>query len=941
MHPSRSIRIFLSSTFRDFGEERDLLVKRVFPALRAKFKERFVELVDVDLRWGITPQEAERGEVLPICLSEIDRARPYFIGMLGERYGWIPPKNGFDDALIRRHSWLQSYQGDKSVTELEILHGVLNNPLMKGRCLFYFRAPSFARLKGGDYLPASADDKQRQQSLKKRIRDSAFPVVTYKDPLALAKHLEKAIGQLIDMDYPASLVPDAFERNNLVHESFASLRQRHFVSGEGYLKKLEQLLNKGIQSIVIEGPSGSGKSTLISNFCVFMLTHASHIQVHAHHLEASDDAKDPLAMVKRMCEFIKRQTGSDLAISANPETVMEDLPAWLEIASAWSLIKRQKFVFVIDALDRLSELKELRWWPVDLPPNIYLVVSCNTGPMLEVLKEKLSGVSGKKLPSHSILMRPLNKVQSVNLLTTYLARFNKKLTKSMHTLVMAHPLASNPLFICTLAEELRLFGKHEALHHKLTHYLQSQTVAQLFEKVLERVEQDCGRLRVKTALSAIWGSRSGLKEKEILSFANLKSATWAPIRHAMDDALPETGGKITFSNDALRTAVQSRYNLAGSSKLRLHRALAQFFHGLDDDLRRALEEPWQWREAGASQVLKKVLMEPSIFLHLWQCRPHELLGYWKLHWERDKLKKDYEKTFEAWMLSASPKIRLPLKLALASALWEHGVYNLFGAQLQQQACRQSVKRFGAKSPEAGSQFMECAHYLRQMANPASIKYAQKAVAIFEQKGNSFELVRAYAALGAVTAANGNGWQAREIYEQALLKLEDLPDGVQKHQSRYAVLINWFNVTYSWEALPVFEELVSTLERVFGREDRRTLAAVDILIECLMGSERWSEASNLAMSLYLRCYRTFGEDHLQTGYAAGKYGKACLKLDELEEAQWGLEKASNILESNWPRSHPSAGVFLEPLAETYQRMGLPTKAQETRAKWQHSMMFRYQ
>ena len=73
MHPSRSIRIFLSSTFRDFGEERDLLVKCVFPALRAKFKERFVELVDVDLRWGITPQEAERGEVLPICLSEIDR----------------------------------------------------------------------------------------------------------------------------------------------------------------------------------------------------------------------------------------------------------------------------------------------------------------------------------------------------------------------------------------------------------------------------------------------------------------------------------------------------------------------------------------------------------------------------------------------------------------------------------------------------------------------------------------------------------------------------------------------------------------------------------------------------------------------------------------------------------------------------------------------------
>jgi hypothetical protein len=58
---SRSVRIFLSSTFRDFGEERDLLVRKVFPALRARLKDRFVELVDVDLRWGITvAREAHR-----------------------------------------------------------------------------------------------------------------------------------------------------------------------------------------------------------------------------------------------------------------------------------------------------------------------------------------------------------------------------------------------------------------------------------------------------------------------------------------------------------------------------------------------------------------------------------------------------------------------------------------------------------------------------------------------------------------------------------------------------------------------------------------------------------------------------------------------------------------------------------------------------------------
>ena len=46
--PPRVARIFISSTFRDFGEERDLLVRKIFPALRSRLKERHVELVDVD-----------------------------------------------------------------------------------------------------------------------------------------------------------------------------------------------------------------------------------------------------------------------------------------------------------------------------------------------------------------------------------------------------------------------------------------------------------------------------------------------------------------------------------------------------------------------------------------------------------------------------------------------------------------------------------------------------------------------------------------------------------------------------------------------------------------------------------------------------------------------------------------------------------------------------
>ncbi len=104
---SRTIRVFLSSNFCDFAEERDLLVRKGFPELRRRCRDRQVELVDVDLRWGITEEQSQRGEVLPICLAEIDRARPFFMGFIGERYGWVPQRQHYDASLLQEQPWLR------------------------------------------------------------------------------------------------------------------------------------------------------------------------------------------------------------------------------------------------------------------------------------------------------------------------------------------------------------------------------------------------------------------------------------------------------------------------------------------------------------------------------------------------------------------------------------------------------------------------------------------------------------------------------------------------------------------------------------------------------------------------------------------------------------------------------------------------------------------
>lgn len=89
---SRSIRVFLSSTFRYMQAERDALVK-LFNRLAAVAARRDVSVSVVDLRWGVTEDAARNGQVVSICLQEIDNSRPFFIGIVGDRYGWCPSRD--------------------------------------------------------------------------------------------------------------------------------------------------------------------------------------------------------------------------------------------------------------------------------------------------------------------------------------------------------------------------------------------------------------------------------------------------------------------------------------------------------------------------------------------------------------------------------------------------------------------------------------------------------------------------------------------------------------------------------------------------------------------------------------------------------------------------------------------------------------------------------
>ena len=98
MYPK--VRVFISSTFLDMQKERDVLNLEVLPRIEGICNKMGVAFSMIDLRWGIREEDVANGHVLQLCLEEVQHCKPYFIGMIGNRYGTI--LNSIDRDLIQQ-----------------------------------------------------------------------------------------------------------------------------------------------------------------------------------------------------------------------------------------------------------------------------------------------------------------------------------------------------------------------------------------------------------------------------------------------------------------------------------------------------------------------------------------------------------------------------------------------------------------------------------------------------------------------------------------------------------------------------------------------------------------------------------------------------------------------------------------------------------------------
>ena len=394
-------------------------------------------------------------------------------------------------------------------------------------------------------------------------------VEDYPTPEALAERVKEDLWKLIDEAFPASEVPDALAQERMRHEAFAASRLGLYIGGEKYFETLDAAISEEpCNPVLVCGASGGGKSALLANWAQrFSSAHPESI-VLTHFLGTGADAAHPVNMAIRLLREMARITGEEFVLEGDPRKALRMLGEWFEKAGAFARERGGVFVLVLDALDKMTEHRDLDWWPRKLPEGVAIVASCLDGDVRDTIARRMEWTE--------VRVSPLEPMDCERFMEDHLAKYRKAVTLEQKALILAHPLCGNPLFLRTLLEELRVFGLHEELNRRLQHYLASETIDDLFEKVLDRIESDNTPETVRAALEVLWAAKESFAEDELLTVSQLPPAVWAPIHIALDESLIGAGGRLAFSHDYLRKAVEDRYLNSEVARQSIQKRMAGF-----------------------------------------------------------------------------------------------------------------------------------------------------------------------------------------------------------------------------------------------------------------------------------------------------------------------------------------------------------------------------
>ena len=554
----KTIKVFISSTFRDFHSERDILSKTVFPLLRSKLSSLMINIYEIDMRWGITESEAESNQTLGLCLNQVLNS-DYFLNMLGDRYGHV-----LDEYSVIRNpqlAWLDSFPSGASITELEIETQLRKNQeqnLKYESTFFYLRDNSFIndvpdKFKD-HFVEENENNSEKLNALKQKIRKSNYEIFDgYKCRWFKGEEFSNGSSRALvcDLDlfahrvfhnlfnsiskhhrYDVSMIElDEIQHYNNITEALIKLNSESFIGRDKLLKSLEQALinthNSKVKILVLNGQAGSGKTSLISH----LFSTNKHIIHKFVHLVGSYHGSESLSLfLKRFCISINRTY--DLGIDEDHLDNNFDFYKNLFETTLNKLSKKinDLFYLVIDGLDFLVDDQKnidrsFSWLPENIQPNIIFVFTARPESLISNVLAKISN-SSEELQKRSIEIIGIEDLEVLDkreFIKSKLAKYNKYLEETPFNnqikILTTKYESANPLYLSLACETIRTHNQFETLNQKLKEI--PARINKLLDYVLENLENNFGQDYIRMAFSFICESRDGLNELELRSMLNI------------------------------------------------------------------------------------------------------------------------------------------------------------------------------------------------------------------------------------------------------------------------------------------------------------------------------------------------------------------------------------------------------------------------------------
>lgn len=259
-------RLFLSSTFYDMEKERHYFQDIIYPEIAEFCKQKNVEFLPIDLRWGV---KDDMRLVLQTCFNEIDNSRPFFIGIIGNKYGTLPKKEEIDIAreylLVRNPDLPQTIiiEGE-SITEMEIDYGLLHTPPLNA--VFLVRDKNNTIEVNRDETDLTLQKKQEQ--LRQRILESDYPHFPYSNIEQYGVLLKQTILHFIESRFSENENIDLYNHQQQLIEVYSS---NSLVIPEAH-ERLKQWYMSENPVLFCEGDM-RGASGWTTFFCQFLHKH--------------------------------------------------------------------------------------------------------------------------------------------------------------------------------------------------------------------------------------------------------------------------------------------------------------------------------------------------------------------------------------------------------------------------------------------------------------------------------------------------------------------------------------------------------------------------------------------------------------------------------------------------------------------------------------------